>query len=189
MNLAGNRLTATQNGALVTRQAYDAADQVVGWQYDAAGNLLNDGTLTSAYDALNRTVVVTTTTGVEHNLYTGDGTLVQQTMGSTPTGYVQDLAAPRSQILQTTQGSQTTSSLYGLDRLASSTAGTRTWEQHDLLGSVRQTLDDTGAPLGGIAYDPWGQVEAGTPSTFGFTGEAKGGWRAGLDLAPRSEEH
>ncbi len=33
--------------------SYDAADQVVGWGYDAAGNLLSDGATSYSYDALN----------------------------------------------------------------------------------------------------------------------------------------
>jgi RHS repeat-associated protein len=42
----------------------------------------------------------------------------------------------------------------------------------DALGSVLQTLDDAGAVVGSIAYDPWGVPTAGTLSTpFGFTGE------------------
>jgi RHS repeat-associated protein len=33
------------------------------------------------------------------------------------------------------------------------------------------TLDDAGAPLGRVNYDPWGNPENGTVPTFGFTGE------------------
>jgi len=36
---------------------------------------------------------------------------------------------------------------------------------------VRQTLDDAGAVLGNVQYDPWGVPTAGTPQPFGFTGE------------------
>jgi RHS repeat-associated protein len=36
---------------------------------------------------------------------------------------------------------------------------------------VRQTLDDAGAVLGSVQYDPWGVPTAGTPQPFGFTGE------------------
>ena len=40
------------------------------------------------------------------------------------------------------------------------------------LGSVRQTLDDSGASLSALNYDPWGTPEGGaTPPVFGFTGE------------------
>ena len=57
------------------------------------------------------------------------------------------------------------------DRLASEIGGTRTWYGSDALGSVRQTLNNSGAVLGSVTYDPWGQVESGSTPGFGFTGE------------------
>ena len=47
----------------------------------------------------------------------------------------------------------------------------RTWYQDDAPGSVRQTLDDAGATLTGVNYDPWSVPEGTAPETFGFTGE------------------
>jgi hypothetical protein len=117
-DLAGNRTDVWQNGALVEHRDYNAANQVNGWTYDNAGNLLNDGTTTYRYDALGRM----TARGTTSYTYNGDGVLVFD--GTTR--YAQDLAAPLSQILQTTQGSATTK-YYGLDRLAAvtrSSAGT-----------------------------------------------------------------
>ena len=35
------------------QHSYNAANQVIGWQYDAAGNLLHDGTNSYTYDPLN----------------------------------------------------------------------------------------------------------------------------------------
>ncbi|WP_276522211.1 RHS repeat-associated core domain-containing protein [Kallotenue papyrolyticum] len=56
------------------------------------------------------------------------------------------------------------------NRLPNSTA--QTWYGSDALGSVRQTLDATGAPLSALHYDPWGTPQGGaTPPVFGFTGE------------------
>jgi RHS repeat-associated protein len=46
-----------------------------------------------------------------------------------------------------------------------------TWYSHDALGSVRQTLDSTGTPLGAASYDPWGTPQGGAIAPFGFTGE------------------
>jgi uncharacterized protein RhaS with RHS repeats len=40
----------------VQQYSYNAANQVIGWQYDAAGNLLNDGTNSYTYDPLNRLI-------------------------------------------------------------------------------------------------------------------------------------
>ena len=98
--------------------------------------------------------------------------LVAQSANGVQTSFTQDLAAPLSQILQTTQGGATTSYLYGLERLASVSGTTRTWYTGDALGSVRRTLSDTGATGSTFAYDPWGTPAGGArPDTFGFTGE------------------
>lgn len=93
--------------------------------YDAAGNLLNDGSQTYTYDALNRVLSVGTTT----NTYNGDSTLVAQTQNSLTTHYVHDLAAPLSQILS--DGTQRY--VYGTpaERLSAQHNTTRTWYRVD----------------------------------------------------------
>jgi RHS repeat-associated protein len=161
-DLAGNRTSVTHNGQTTTT-SYDAANQVSGWTYDAAGNLLGDGTTSYTYDALNRQIGRGATTYT----YNGDGVLVYDGVMR----YTQDLVSPLSQILQTTQGLTTTDYLYGANRLASVAGSTRTWYLGDTLGSVRQTLSDSGAVLGTVNYDPWGTLESGSVPTFGFTGE------------------
>jgi RHS repeat-associated protein len=171
-DLAGNRTDGWTNGTLADHHTYDAADQVSGWQYDAAGNLIGDGTATYTYDALNRALTVTAGSQTRSNSYNGDGVLVAQTANGTLTRYTQDLVSPLNQVLQTTQGSTTTSYLSGRERLAAVAGGTRTWYAADALGSVRRTLNESGSPLSAINYDPWGMPEgAATPPTFGFTGE------------------
>jgi RHS repeat-associated protein len=160
---AGNR---TDGG-----KTYDAANQVNGWTYDAAGNLTNDGTTSYAYDALSRL----TTRGSVGQTYNGDDVLVAQTSGSTTTRYAQDLASPLSQVLQI----GTTNYLYGMERLAAQTGSTRTWYGADALGSVRQTLDAAGVPQATTSDDPWGQLQSGSVPTFGVTGDLHDG-AAGL---------
>jgi RHS repeat-associated protein len=153
------------NGTRTLTQTFNEANQVDGFTYDAAGNLTDDGSATYGYDTLNRLIARDTTAYG----YNGDGALVVRG-DATTTRYTQDLAAPLSQILQTTAIS-TTKYLYGLDRLAAQTGSDRTWYVGDALGSVRLTLDDAGAPLGVVNYDPWGTPESGSVPTFGFTGE------------------
>ncbi|NTW04457.1 MAG: hypothetical protein HGA19_24870, partial [Oscillochloris sp.] len=80
------------------------------------------------------------------------------------TRYTQDLASPLSQILNDGSANY----LYGRERLASS-AGT--WYLGDALGSVRQTLDSSGAVTASASYDPWGVPQGSTIAPFGFTGE------------------
>jgi YD repeat-containing protein len=78
-DLAGNRTEVRANGTVTDSRSYDAAGQVQGWQYAAAGNLLNDGTTTATYDALNRVLTATAPNQTRSYSYNGDGTLVAQT--------------------------------------------------------------------------------------------------------------
>ncbi len=144
-------------------RSYDAANQVVGWSYDAAGNLLSDGSSSSTYDALNRLA----SQGGTSYAYNGDGVLVAQTVGITTTHYTQDLVAPLSQMLSVGD----TIYFYGHERLTGQVSGTTTWYSYDGLGSVRQTLDAAGAPLDHTSYDPWGVPQGNAVAPFGFTGE------------------
>jgi RHS repeat-associated protein len=147
----------------VQSRSYNAANQVIGWSYDAAGNLLSDGSITSSYDALSR---LTSQDGRAYS-YNGDGVLVAQTVGTTTTHYTQDLAAPLSQVLNDGNASY----VYGHERLVGQMASTNVWFGYDALGSVRQTLDNNGTPLGAVSHDAWGTPQSSAISPFGFTGE------------------
>ncbi len=174
-DLAGNRTGVTVDGTAALTDTYDAADQVVGWTYDNAGNLTNDGTTSYSYDATNDLTKTTAGAQIDDYVYNGDGTLVSQTANGTTTNYTQDLAADQSQILAGAVGMTTTDYLYGQDTapLAALTGGTRTWYGIDGQGSVRQSLDDSGTILGVQNYDPFGQIEAGSSliGPFGYAGE------------------
>jgi RHS repeat-associated protein len=84
------------------------------------------------------------------------------------TRYVQDLAAPLSQVLN----DGTANYVYGLGRLR---ALSGPWYLGDALGSVRATLTDSGAVLATAQYDPYGSVEGSAIAPFGFTGELQAG--------------
>ncbi len=155
-DLAGNRTEVRENGAPVANLRYNDANQVIGWSYDAAGNLLSDGTSSRSYDALNRLVAQAGTSYT----YNGDGVLVSD--GTTT--YAQDLAAPLSQVLS----DGTANYVYGHERLR---ALGGPWYVGDALGSVRQTLDDAGGVLATTQYDPWGTPQGTLSTPFGFTGE------------------
>ncbi|WP_161668728.1 RHS repeat domain-containing protein [Kallotenue papyrolyticum] len=164
------------DGTRAEQYTYNAADQVVGWTYDATGNLLNDGTTTYVYDALGRLTSTTHSGSTTTHSYNGEGVLVAQTTSSTTTHYTQDLVAPLSQILQRQQGTQRTDYVYGRERLLALDGTAQTWYGSDALGSVRQTLSSSGAALSKLHYDPWGMPQGGaTPPTFGFTGELQDG--------------
>jgi len=104
-DLAGNRTDVRENGTLVADLRYTDANQIIGWSYDAAGNLLSDRTTTCSYDALNCLVAQDSTSYT----YNGDGVLVSD--GTTTS--VQDLAAPLHQVLN----DGTANYLYGHERL------------------------------------------------------------------------
>ena len=91
-DVAGNRTDVTTNGTLTQHRAYDAANQVQGGTYDAAGNLTGDGTSTNSYDALGRLTAGNVGAQGSTYSYNGDGTLVGQASGGVATDYAQDLA-------------------------------------------------------------------------------------------------
>lgn len=170
-DVAGNITRQPESGPTLV-PTYDAANQRDPWMYDADGNLLSNGTTSYTYDALNRVTTRATGGMTTTNTYNGDGVLLRQQTGATTTTYTQDLASPLDQIL----GDGTSTYLYGAERLLAQQGSTGTWYDADALGSVRQTLDASGAPSGSpIWYDPWGNVQSGTPPTFGFTGEVQQG--------------
>ena len=70
-------------------------------------------------------------------------------------------------MLQTTVDGTTTDYVYGQERLVKLDGLVRTWYGGDALGSVRQTLDDAGAPLTTQHYDPWGMPEGVAPEGLG----------------------
>jgi YD repeat-containing protein len=140
-DLAGNRTEVWENGVQTQSHQYNAANQVIGWSYDAAGNLLSDGTHTSSYDALSRQVSRDGTTYASN----GDSGLVQ----AGATAYTLDLAAPLSQVLH----DGTSDYVYGNGAERLRAAG-GAWYIPDALGSVRATLDGAGTVLATTSYDP-----------------------------------
>jgi RHS repeat-associated protein len=175
-DLAGNRTTVWQNGALAETKRYDAAHQVIGWPYDLAGNLLSDGVQASTYDALNRQFA----DGTLYD-YDGDGILVS---GPGQSGLLHDRATALPRVLDWDDGISGETYVYGADGTpvwSTANDGVR-WHLPDALGSVRQMVDNTGvvrrtygdAPAL-FSYDPWGTPQAGGNTLdlplIGFTGE------------------
>jgi RHS repeat-associated protein len=83
------------------------------------------------------------------------------------TQYTQDLAAPLSQVL----AADGATFVYGHERLSRTDGLSQTWYLHDMHGSLRMALDDTGAVGGHVSYDPWGVPDGPLFSPFGYTGE------------------
>lgn len=173
-DLAGNRLTASGVGPSESR-TYDAVDQVVGWSYDAAGNLLNDGLNTYTYDPLKRLGTVANTQGTTSYTYNGDGLLASESSGSTTSRYVLDPFAPLGERLGVLSGGSASwyERGWGQELARVGTTIATMWYLADRQGSVRATLDDSGVLANPWNYQPFGTVlgQGATPPDYGFTGE------------------
>lgn len=180
----GNRTGVSVNGTPTQSRSYDAADQVVGWTYDGAGNLTNDGGQTYTWDPLGRLLGVTRGGVSPAYSYTGDGHLLSEASGTATTRSVLDTEGGLVERLGavTTTGSATTSARYsrGLGGELSREAGgsaAQTWYLADRPGSVRAEYGSAAASSLRVDYDPFGQPEAGTglgsPTDYGFAGESR----------------
>jgi RHS repeat-associated protein len=174
----GNRLSETTPAGTVA-SVYDAANRLVSvggvtYTWDDNGNLLSDGVNTYTYDHANRLTSVTQGANVSTYAYNGDGDRVSQTVNGTTTNYTLDLNAGLTQVL----ADNTTTYLYGLNRIGQSTGTDSAYFLGDALGSVRQMADSTGAVTLSRSYDPYGNVVSSQGSgetEFGYTGEMQQG--------------
>jgi len=145
------------------------------WLYDAYGNLLNDGTSTYVYDAENRLISVTAAGSTTSYQYNGDGDRISQTVDSTLTTYVLDVATPLTMVLSETSNGSTLTYWHGLDVLAQSDGTNTKYFEYDGLGSVRQLTNPSGVVGLSQTFDPYGNpyTSSGLATThLGFTGEA-----------------
>ncbi|NJO81967.1 MAG: RHS repeat-associated core domain-containing protein [Blastochloris sp.] len=139
-------------------------------QYDANGNLRDDGERSYSYDALDRLIAVTQGSSSTTFGYNGQGDRIQQTVDGLATTFALDLASTLPQVLtQQTAGATT----YLLPGVGQQVNGAWQYLHADALGSVRLLSDPTGQVLSSMRYTPFGVLEAasGPDSVFGFTGE------------------
>ncbi len=182
-DLVGNRTGVAVNGVATQTRSYDGGGQVVGWAYDDAGQLTDDGTRQYTWDPLGQLASVTQGGVTTLYAYTGDGDLLGWYDGTDAATYLLDTAGgltERFGAVNMPGGGSVTSSWYSrgwggeLAREVSSGGGLA-WYLGDRLGSVRAEYD--GAAVTGLRldYDPFGEPEAGTglgtPSDYGYTGE------------------
>ena len=140
--------------------------------YDSNGNLLNNGAgQTYAWDAENRLVTVTQTSGTTGFVYNGLGQRVQETLNGTL--IKQWIWGSGPQPIEERNASGTvTKRFYG--SLGEQIGGTNYYFTTDHLGSVREMVDSSGATQARYAYDPYGRrtLVSGTDlADFGFTGD------------------
>jgi RHS repeat-associated protein len=169
----GNRLTQ-ETITETNTYTYDAANHMtsvdgVTYTWDANGNMLSDGANTYTYNKANRLTGVTGT-DVSSFTYNGLGDRYQQIVNGTTTSFTLDTNSMLAQVLQ----DGTNSYIYGNSRI-SQVAETQTeYFLPDILGSVRQMVDQDGDLILTQDYEPYGNVirSIGDGETiFGYTGE------------------
>jgi YD repeat-containing protein len=138
---------------------------------DANGNLTNDGIgKVYGYDAENRLVSITETSGVTGFVYDGEGRRVQETHnGTLLKQWVWCLGD--SQPCEERDGlNNVTKRFY---RMGEQIGGTNYYLSFDHLNSVREMTNTGGALIARYDYDPYGRrsLVSGTDlADFGFTG-------------------
>lgn len=192
---AGNRTgVSTKADPDGIRAVFDAVDQlnslrrqdgsiVESFAYDANGNMVGrtkaGATTSFAYDAADRLVGAGTPASQASFSYNGDGQLLRETRtngGTSTLTYALDVSGALAQMLTASDGNDTVSYVYGLERIASLGAETRYYGQ-DVRGSVRTTTDERGKLKDSQTYDAWGTPhdqsgsDAKLAGLVGFTGE------------------
>ena len=192
--LHGSQLNQHMNFNIGTNQIWDDGDGV--YQYDAAGNLLQDGTHGYVYDAENRLTCVKGSDGTctSYNamlyLYDGQGQRVGKQQADTLEDYVYD---PQGHIISVHDGSANLlrSELYSPDGRHVSTWEGNTWSTSNLfwnhadwLGTERVRTNSSGVVVQSFTDTPYGMNFASDSSAdvspMHFTGKQRD-YESGLD--------
>jgi RHS repeat-associated protein len=164
-----------------------------GYSYDAAGNLLNDGSHTYFYDAESRIIQVggtlgTCSTATACYVYDANGQRIRKTTGSTSVDYLYDLAGHEIVEVSAT-GVWNRAEIYAggrhLATYASGSGGTTYFNHADWLGTERMRTSMSAASCETITSLPFGDGQAtsgscGDPSPMHFTGKERDS-ESGLD--------
>ena len=105
-----------------------------------------------------------------------DGDRISQTVDSTFTTYVLDVATPLTMVLSETSNGSTLHYWQGLDVLTQSDGSQTEYLAYDGLGSVRQVTDSAGLVEMAQTFDPYGNLYSRSgvnPTKYAFTGEAQ----------------
>jgi len=156
-------------------------NRIDGYSYDAAGNLLNDGTHSYFYDAENRIVQVDGTLGncstaTACYIYNAEGQRIRKTTGSTSVDFLYDLAG--HEIAQVSSaGVWQRGEVYAGGRHLASYSNSTTYFTHaDWLGTERARTTATGAVYETCTSLPFGDFltcSGSDPSPMHFTGKER----------------
>ena len=156
--------------------AYNANNQIAGWPYDAAGNLLTNGLAQMVWDAESR---ISAVTGASY-LYDAQGNRVESS-GSSVTDTVYFNGRPMARLVN----GQWTDLIYGPTGLLAEVAGQENAEPQyrllDHLGTQVGTTDSAQLLKNPLDYNPFGQIRSGsTADPYFFTGKERD-TESGLD--------
>jgi RHS repeat-associated protein len=172
----GNRTDQTVTaGTCNTFHAGAAANNrlIAPYQYDAAGNMIYDGTHSYTYDAENRVIKVDGGSTATY-VYDAEGNRVQKTVGSVTTAYLYD---PPGQVIAETDGGDIMQVGYtyaGGQLLAEYKNSTTYFVHTDHLGSTRLLTAVNQSVYDSLDYLPFGEQIAGSSGTsHKFTGKER----------------
>ncbi len=152
-----------------------------GYSYDAAGNLLNDGSRGYAYDAENR--IVSVSNGADTYTYDATGRRVSKTTSAGTIDYLYDLSG-RQSVVVNGSGFLLRAEIYAGDRhLGTYTNGTTYFLHTDWLGTERVRTDVSGNTAESCQNTPFGDAQSCTSvdiSPMHFTGKERDS-ESGLD--------
>ena len=131
-----------------------------------------------SYDAADRLTGAVLPSGTHISYgYDPDGRRVQQTIGSTATNYLWDVASTFGDVVLETADSGTIQASYllgGTELLSQNRGGTVNYYLHDGQGSVRALADASGNVTDQYAYDAFGSVQnrqGTTVNPYQYTGQ------------------
>ncbi|GAB5492599.1 MAG: hypothetical protein Phog2KO_28140 [Phototrophicaceae bacterium] len=177
------------NGTNVYNYGYDVAGNLVDYDgvtrtYNAANQMVNDGTNTLSYDNNGnlRTVGSDTYTwdrvnrllsvGNHSYVYDGLSNRVQQTVSSVVTDYLNDVQLGLTKLLKQDDGTNVEHFVHAPRGIHAVDDGTDwTLFAQDGLGSVRGLFDDVAVVQTSVNFDPYGNPMGSYDAGFGFTGE------------------
>lgn len=151
--------------------SYSAQNQISGYTYDVAGNVLNDTVHTYTYDAENRITQVDGGNTATY-LYDANSLRVGKTVGSTTTSFIYDLAGRIVADYQTPPGGWWAGYVYAGNRLLAEYTNSTTYFMHtDHLGSTRLMTEVNQSIYDSMDFLPFGeQIAGGSSSSHKFTG-------------------
>jgi RHS repeat-associated protein len=174
-----------QNGTHTMMLSFSGSNnRMDGYSYDAAGNLLSDGTHSYSYDAENRLTKVDNGSTATY-IYDADGQRVRKTTSSGSVDYLYDLGGHEITELSSS-GSWNRGEVYASGRHLATYNNSTTYLIHtDHLGTERVRTNSSGAScetVTSLSFGDWQTTSGscGDPSPMHFTGKERDS-ESGLD--------